>query len=51
MKMAKTGGWQEFKFEPVTAKYFTLKMTADNQLIAYQRTGNNGIEILGNVKP
>jgi hypothetical protein len=28
IRMAKTGGWQEFKFTAVTAKYLKCKMTA-----------------------
>ncbi len=54
IRMAKTGGWQEFKFTPVTAKYLKCKMTAhDSSWVRISKVGDAGksLQILGQVNP
>jgi Ca-activated chloride channel family protein len=54
IRMHKTGGWQEFKFAPVTAKYLICKMTTyDTAQVRIPKVGNahKGLEILGKVNP
>ena len=48
LKMVQTDGWQEFKFEPVTAMFYSMKLTANgSNLIACSPGTNNAVEILG----
>ena len=54
IRMAKTGGWQEFKFTPVTAKYLKCKMTGHGASYVYvDKVGDAGksLQILGQVNP
>jgi VWFA-related protein len=49
MNFAKTGGWQEFKFEPVTARYYRLKLDAKSNIIGVRNNGSNRIQIAGKI--
>jgi len=54
VRMMKTGGWQEFKFPPVTAKYFAFKMTAEyayQMRILKDSKSGNGIQLMGHLNP
>ena len=54
IRMAKTGGWQEFRFAPVTAKYIKCKMTAhESTWVRIPKVGDagKGLQILGQVNP
>jgi hypothetical protein len=54
IRMGKTGGWQEFKFAPVTAKYLKCKMTAHGGgWVRIRKMGDAGksLQILGEVNP
>jgi hypothetical protein len=53
-RMAKTGGWQEFKFEPVTAKNYKIKIIdyEDWDFWSLIRAGDQtGFQILGSINP
>ncbi len=54
IRMMKTGGWQEFKFPPVTAKYVIFKMTVHNSsrlYIAKDSKLGKGIQLMGQLNP
>ncbi len=54
IRMAKTGGWQELKFAPVTAKYLKCKLTAHgSSWVRIRQIGDAGktLQILGQVNP
>jgi len=54
MRIHKTGGWQEFRFAPVTARYVVLKAASDQG--AYFRVdklkdGGKSVQLVGTVGP
>ncbi len=54
IRMIKTGGWQEFKFPPVTAKYVAFKMKSNRSNIMIIPKDNNsgkGIQLMGQLNP
>ncbi len=54
IRMMKTGGWQEFKFPPVTAKYVVFKMASHDgtwmRIIKDSKAGK-GIQLMGHLNP
>jgi hypothetical protein len=54
IRMIKTGGWQEVTFAPVTAKYFTFKITSYNgSWVDIPEDGDKGkgIQLMGRIIP
>ncbi|MCW5198969.1 hypothetical protein VU06_04425, partial [Desulfobulbus sp. F3] len=54
IRMMKTGGWQEFKFPPVTAKYVAFKMKANRSsimIIPKDSNSGKGIQLMGQLNP
>ncbi len=54
VRLHKTGGWQEFTFSPVTARYVKLKATSEQ--VSYFRVdkvagGGKSLQLLGKVGP
>ncbi len=55
IRMMKTGGWQEFKFPPVTAKYVAFKMTSHStdslmHILKDSKSGKS-IQLMGQLNP
>jgi Ca-activated chloride channel family protein len=55
IRMMKTGGWQEFKFPPVTAKYVAFKMIShsSDSLMHILKDSKSGksIQLMGHLNP